>query len=79
MEDHWLVRDRTIRLLWAVFVVVLAVTVLADLVIAHHPFFGFDGTFGFGAWFGFGSCVALVLFAKALGAALKRPDDYHDR
>jgi hypothetical protein len=61
-----------------VFVVVLAATVLADLFVAHHPFFGFDGSFGFGAWFGFASCVALILFARALGVLLKRPDNYYD-
>ena len=77
-EDHWLVRDRTIRLLWIVFAVVLAATVLADLFVAHQPFFGFDGSFGFGAWFGFASCVALILFARALGVLLKRPDSYYD-
>ena len=58
---------RTIRRLWIVFVVVLAATVLADLVVEHHPYFGLDGTFGFGAWFGFVSCVVLIVFAKALG------------
>ena len=79
MEDHWLVRPRTIKRLWALFIVVLALTVLADLAIEHHPYFGIDGTIGFGAWFGFASCVALVLVAKALGAVLKRPDSYYDR
>ena len=44
----------------------------------HHPHFGLDGTFGFGAWFGFAACVVLMLFAKALGAILKRPDTYYD-
>ena len=79
VEDHWLVRPRTIRRLWALFIVVLALTVLADLAIEHHPYFGVDGTIGFGAWFGFASCVALVLVAKALGAVLKRPDSHYDR
>jgi hypothetical protein len=58
MQDHWLVRPETIKRLWRVFIVVLAVTVLFDLVVEHHPHFGIDGTFGFGAWFGFMSCVA---------------------
>ena len=49
-----------------------------DLVVDHHPHFGLDGTFGFGAWFGFAACVALIVFAKALGALLKRPDTYYD-
>ena len=79
VEDHWLVRPRTIRRLWALFIVVLALTVTADLFIEHHPYFGVDGTIGFGAWFGFASCVALILVAKVLGAVLKRPDSYYDR
>ena len=77
-QDHWLVRPATIRLLWAVFSVILAALVSPDLVVTHHPLFGLDGTFGFGAWFGFLSCVVLVVFAKALGALLKRPDTYYD-
>ena len=76
--DHWLVRPRTIRLLWIGSLVVLAGLVLLDLVVRHHPHFRLDGVFGFGAWYGFGACVALVLCAKGLGAILKRPDDYYD-
>ena len=78
MEDHWLARESTIKRLWIVFAVVLAAAVLTDLVIEHHPYFGLDGAFGFGAWFGFASCVALIVFAKALGGVLKRPDTYYD-
>ena len=44
----------------------------------HHPNFNLDATFGFGAWFGFLSCVVLIVFAKAVGALLKRPDTYYD-
>lgn len=77
-QDHWLVRASTIKALWIVFAVILAAVVLADFAVEHHPYFGIDGTFGFGAWFGFFSCVALVLFAKALSAILKRPDTYYD-
>ncbi len=76
--DHWLVRPGTIRLLWIGSVLVLAGLVLLDLVVRHHPHFRLDGVFGFGAWYGFGACVALVLFAKILGAILKRPDAYYD-
>jgi hypothetical protein len=78
MNDHWLAREGTIRWLWVVFVAILAATVLADLFVEHHPYFGLDGTFGFGAWFGFVSCVALIVAAKALGAILKRRDTYYD-
>ncbi len=78
MDDNWLVRDSTIKLLWVIFAIILAATVSADFFIHPHPFFTLDGTFGFGAWFGFLSCVVLILFAKALGFVLKRPDTYYD-
>jgi hypothetical protein len=78
MDDHWLTRDSTIKRLWIVFAIVLAVTVLADLVTSHHAYFGLDGTFGFGAWFGFMSCVVLIAVAKGLGVMFKRPDTYYD-
>jgi hypothetical protein len=78
MDDHWLTRPDTIKGLWIAFAVLLAATVLMDLVIEPHRYFGLDGTFGFGAWFGFASCVALIVAAKALGAILKRPDTYYD-
>ena len=44
----------------------------------HHPRFTLEAIFGFGAWFGFLSCTALVLFAKALGTMLRRPEGYYD-
>jgi hypothetical protein len=78
MGDHWLVRDSTIRKLWIAFAIVLVILVLLDFVVAHHAYFGIDGTLGFGAWYGFASCVALVVLAKALGFFLKRPDTYYD-
>ena len=78
MNDHWLVRPDTIRMIWTGSIVMLAFTVLADFVVAHHPHFGIDGTFGFGAWFGFASCLVLVVGSKVLGAILKRRDSYYD-
>jgi hypothetical protein len=79
MKDHWLVRKSTIRRLWIVFAVALAVTVLLDVAVQHETHSWLEGAFGFGAWFGFASCVVLILLAKALGAVLKRPDTYYDR
>jgi hypothetical protein len=78
-DDVWLVRTVTIRLLWIVFLAILALTVIADLFVDHHGYFGIDGTIGFYAWFGFASCVVMVVGAKALGSILKRRDDYYDR
>ena len=79
MNDHWLVRATTIRWLWIVFLIILSAIVGLDLFVAHDPHFWLEGTFGFGAWFGFLSCVALIVFAKTLGALLKRADTYYDR
>jgi hypothetical protein len=75
--DHWLVRPKTIRLLWVVFIGVLAATVLAEFAIKVKGYFGIDDWFGFGAVYGFGCCVLMVFAAKLLGFVLKRPDDYY--
>ena len=77
-HDHWLVRPRTIRLLWILFVAILVATLIPDLFMDHHGEFGLDGTIGFGAWFGFVSCVVLVFGSIWLGKLLKRRDTYYD-
>jgi hypothetical protein len=79
MDDHWLVRESTIRRLWIVFAVTLAATVVADFFVTYHSYFVIDGTFGFGAWFGFASCVGLIVLARLLGSLLKRSDQYYER
>ncbi len=78
-QDHWLARPATIKLLWRIFIVVLVALVLAQALIYVKGYFGVDGWFGFAAMFGFLSCLAMVLFAKMLGYALKRPKDYYGR
>ena len=76
-DNAWLARPSTIRLLWRIFAVVLAVAVAAQLLFKVKGYFGIDGWLGFGAVFGFLSCVAMVLFAKALGRVLKRSENYY--
>ena len=76
-SDHWLVRPSTIRKLWIGGIVLLALTVVAQLFIPIKGYFGVDGYFGFGALFGFLACLAMVLFAKFLGFFLKRDEDYY--
>ena len=76
-DDAWLARPSTIRLLWRVFAVVLAVSVAAQLLFKVKGYFTVDGWLGFGAVFGFLSCVAMVLFAKAMGRVLKRDENYY--
>ncbi len=76
-DDHWLVRPDSIRLLWKVFIAILAVTVAVQFLTGTDGHFGVDGWIGFGAVYGFLSCLAMVLVAKGLGFFLKRPDDYY--
>jgi hypothetical protein len=79
MDRHWLDEPYNARLLWRVFLAVLALTVLAEFVITLHPHFAIESLFGFHAWFGFLACAVLILVAKALGVLLKRPDTYYER
>ncbi|MDH3319529.1 MAG: hypothetical protein OEO84_07530 [Betaproteobacteria bacterium] len=79
MSDHWLVRPATIRLLWRVFIGVLALTVVAEFLVAHHPHFRFEEIIGFGAWYGFLACAGMIVFAKGLAFFLKRPDSYYEK
>lgn len=76
-DDPWLVRPDSIRLLWRILWVVLALTVAADFFIKPKPYFDIEGWYGFAAVFGFLSCVLMVLVAKLLGAFLKRDQDYY--
>ena len=78
MEAHWLVRPRTVRALWAIFILVLGATVAAELFVAHEAHFGIDGYFGFHAWYGLAACAVMIVFAKVLGLVLKRRDTYYE-
>ena len=75
---HWLVRPRTIKLLWWIFSTILLLTLLAQFFVAIHAYFTVDGWPVFYALFGFLSCVGMVVFAKLLGFILKRPDTFYD-
>lgn len=76
---HWLDEPRNVKLLWRGFLVVLALTVLAGLVVPLHPHFAIEAWFGFSAWFGFLACAAMIVVAKGLALLLKRPDTYYER
>jgi hypothetical protein len=75
---HWLVRPKTIRRLWVVFVSVLALTVVAGLFVPLPGHFVWDGEFWFFAAYGFATCAVMIFGSKALGVFLKRPDTYYD-
>jgi hypothetical protein len=78
MEEHWLVRPKTVRVLWIIMIVILAITVLLQLGAHVHGVFHVDETFGFNAWYGLGACVLMVVGAKVLGTIIKRKDTYYD-
>jgi hypothetical protein len=78
MNDHWLVRPGSLRLIRRSFIAILVLTVLAELMVEAHPHFALERLFGFNALYGFLSCAALIAIAKALGFALKRRDTYYD-
>ncbi|MDP1900381.1 MAG: hypothetical protein Q8K96_07995 [Rubrivivax sp.] len=81
MDDkpHWLDEPRNVKRLWRGFLVVLALTVLAEFVVHLHPYFEIESVFGFSAWFGFMACAAMIGVAKALALVLKRPDTYYGK
>ena len=81
MDDkpHWLDQPRNIKWLWRGFLVVLALTVLAEVFVPMHPHFEVEAIFGFNAWFGFTVCAAMIVAAKALALLLKRDDTYYGK
>jgi hypothetical protein len=75
--EHWLDDKRNIKLLWRGFLVILALSVLAEAFVDLHPRFEIERWFGFHAGYGFLACLAMILVAKGLGLLLKRPDRYY--
>jgi hypothetical protein len=76
-KPHWLDHPRNVKRLWRSFLVVLALTVLAEVVVALHPHFAVESLFGFHAAFGFIACALMILVAKVLALLLKRPDTHY--
>lgn len=77
-KTHWLVRRKTIRGLWVAFILVLAATVALNFPVPIKGHFEVDAIFGFFAAYGLVTCVAMIVFAKALSVFLKRRDTYYD-
>ena len=80
-EFDWFDRPGSRKLLWRLLWGACAVSVLAELVFVfgdhRHGHFGIDGWFGFYAALGFVGCAVLILVAKGVGFALKRPETYY--
>ncbi len=77
-KPHWLDQADNVKMLWRGFLVVLALTVVAEWFVPLHPHFEIESVFGFNAWFGFLVCAAMIVFAKGLALLLKRPDTFYD-
>lgn len=76
-KEYWLDQPRNVRHLWRVFLVVLALTVVAGFFVPLHPHFAIESLPGFNAWYGFAVCAAMIVAAKGLALWLKRPDTYY--
>lgn len=76
-HEHWLDDPGNIKKLWHGFLVVLALTVIAGLLVDLHPHFAIESWFGFNAAYGFVTCLLMIVGAKALGIFLKRSDSYY--
>ncbi|MGA9394381.1 MAG: hypothetical protein WCA83_09665 [Azonexus sp.] len=74
---HWLDQPNNIKLLWRGFLLVLALTVVAEFAVRLHPHFEIEGLFGFHALYGFVACALMIVVAKGLGLFLKRPDSFY--
>jgi len=79
MKQNWFYKETSIKKLWIGAIVILALTVLAEVIIKLHPHFEIEALFGFHALYGFLTCVIMVVFAKVLGFLIKRKDDYYDK
>lgn len=67
-----------IKWLWAIFLVTLALTLVAEYFVDYHGHFRIDGLPLFHAWFGFLACAGIVVFSKLVGVLLKRPTEYYE-
>jgi hypothetical protein len=71
-------KPTTIRALWILLYAVCVLTLVPELFIARHAYFGIDHIFSFYALLGFIACSLLILFAKGLSYLLKKNEAYYD-
>ncbi|OOZ75043.1 hypothetical protein BOW49_01120 [Solemya velum gill symbiont] len=82
-KKHRLYREENRIKLWLIQLLILALALLPEFFMHHHPHFedqgmSIDASWGFFAWYGFLTCAAMVAAAKILGIFLKRKDTYYD-
>ncbi|MHC8509703.1 MAG: hypothetical protein ACYYKD_10010 [Rhodospirillales bacterium] len=76
-EKHWLVQKATIAKMWRYGIAALVLVTLLDVFVHKHVYFGPEAVFGFYSAYGLIACIFMVLFAKALGLVISRPDDHY--
>lgn len=78
----WL-RQFPIKILWRLFYIVLAFSLILDLILLYfhifHYHFSFQYIPEFFALFGLFGCVLLILIAKGLGYFIVADEDYYER
>ena len=77
-KTHWLDEPRNVKLLWRVFLGVLALdgrwpNCSCRCIRTSRS----NRVFGFHAWFGFWPASLMIVVAKGLALLLKRPDTYY--
>jgi hypothetical protein len=73
-------REEYKRKLWRIFLIMLAVTVIADFFVERHVEFVWEQIPGFAAFYGFVSCVFIIVFSKWIGHKwLMKDEDYYEK
>jgi len=76
-DFDWFDRPGSRRLLWWLLWIACGVTVVAEVFVRRHAYFGVDGWFAFYGLFGLIGCTAMILLAKGLGKLVKRDENYY--
>ena len=71
-------KPATIRTLWILLFAVCGLTLVPELFIERHAYFGIDHFFSFYAILGFIACALLIILAKGLSYILKKNEGYYD-
>ncbi len=73
-------KPKNIKIMIALFYIVLVVLIVVDAKFIHHDhsYFNFDGGVGFYAAFGFVACVMVITISKILRFFLIRDESYYD-
>ena len=77
-KQYWLDSKKNVTKVYRGVWIACGLLLVAELFVHLHGHFAVEDLFGFYGFFGFIGCVGLVLGAKAMRVALKRPEDYYD-